>query len=86
MRTCLCTKYGTVGCLLYILHKLSAPRSCLFQQYTSDKLCLIVHADTDRLNGKHLVHLLASLGGLKPVCLEGLTIRGMTTAERLRRV
>ena len=29
---------------------------------------VVVHADTDRTNGKLLVHLVTSVGCLKPVC------------------
>ena len=42
------TMYGTVDHLVYILHKLSAPGSRLLEQYTSDKLCVVVNADTDQ--------------------------------------
>ena len=52
------------------------------EQYTSDKLRVVVHTDTDCTNGKHLVHLVTSVGGLKPVSTARIDYPGMTTVEK----
>ena len=55
------------------------------EQHTTDNFPRLIHIGMKCSNGEHLVHLVTSVGSLKPVSLRrGLTLRRMTRVERDR--